>query len=190
MAVVKCENGHYYDNSVYGECPHCQNQSWNEGNIRESVTVAMQEEIQQYAAAYVQGQGPASSAPVEFDEEKTIAIYSKLKGNDFVAGWVVCTKGPERGRSFELYHGFNRIGRGEQNDVCLAGDKKITREEHFSIVYENRKNRFFAVPQGGYITYLNGETLRQAEEIATGDVLAAGESTLEFVAFCRGDKKW
>ena len=25
MAVVKCSQGHYYDDSKFDECPHCKN---------------------------------------------------------------------------------------------------------------------------------------------------------------------
>ena len=37
---------------------------------------------------------------------------------------------------------------------------------------------------------MNGEMIGEPKEIVTGDRIVIGDSTFEFVAFCRGDKKW
>lgn len=186
MGIVRCENGHFYDDSRYTECPHCKLTN-SEPTMRESATIAMNEEIQHYASDYIREQGVG---PAEYDDEKTIALVSEYRGNDFVAGWLVCTAGPERGRQYSLYHGFNRIGRGKRNDICLSGDPKVSREPQCAVVYENKKNLFYAVPESGAIAYLNQKLLDQAVEIHTGDVVQVGETELTFVAFCEGERRW
>ena len=184
MAVTRCGQGHFYDNEKFTQCPHCRS-----GAVQESVTVAFTgRQIENYAAQYIQRK--SSHQHVELDEERTIGIYSGRGENKYVAGWLVCTEGPAKGSDYRIYAGFNRIGRGYDNDIVLKEDMQVSREVHCSVVYEERKNVFYAVPQGGNLVYLDGEVLEQAEPIRDGSVLRIGASSLEFAAFCKGEKKW
>lgn len=53
------------------------------------------------------------------DYGRTIGYYSPVRGNDYVTGWLVCVKGPEKGRDYRLHHGFNRLGRSMDMDVIF-----------------------------------------------------------------------
>lgn len=75
-------------------------------------------------------------------------------------------------------------------DVFIEEDRQISRSSHCAVVYEYNKNEFFLVPEGGNLVYLNDEFLVGAVKLETGDVFKIGGSEFEFVAFCRGDRKW
>lgn len=186
MGVVQCQRGHFYDDRKYMKCPYCEQNADDD-----SVTVRMTDEVidRKSMNLFID---KAMKYEGDFDEEKTVSIFSKEKGNDFVTGWLVCVSGPEKGRSWELRYGFNRISRsnGSRTDISIEEDKQITRGCHCSVVYEYNKNIFYLVPEEGNLVYLGGEFLGKPSVLQTGDVFKIGNSELEFIAFCRGDRKW
>lgn len=60
----------------------------------------------------------------------------KKVGIDPVVGWLVCIKGPSRGRDYRIRSGRNGIGRSDAMDVPIAGDDTVSRENHAFLVYE------------------------------------------------------
>ncbi len=160
-----------------------------------------EDEIQKYALEYVKKhtmQKYASKkreAEDEEDDDWTVSLAEKFQEPECevrrpVAGWLVCLTGKARGKDYPLYAGYNRIGRGAVNAVVLAWDQKIAENDHCSVVYDDKKNVFYLVPKQDSATYLDGVPAQKAVMIKTGQVIGAGESQLEFVAFCRGDRKW
>lgn len=195
MAIVQCENSHYYDNEKYRECPHCAEKARG-GGEEDSVTVAaahQARQVENYVAEYLKrnaGSGRVHVAiPAGEEEEKTVSIYAKRGTAKYTAGWLVCVGGAEYGRDFPLYAGFNRIGRGPENDISL-NDMQVSRDEHCSVIYEEKKNVFFLVPKAGNLTYADEELAEQAQPILNGQILTLGETRLELVVYCAGDKRW
>lgn len=175
MAIVSCEKGHYYDNDKYFRCPYC--------GIRLELTDDNQNEEGEEATV--------KRAEWSKDDDRTVAFYGD--GNDdgeYVTGWLVCIAGPQKGRDYRIHYGFNRIGRSYMMDICVEDDLGITRDNHCSVVYDDKENLFSLIPARGTITYVNGKILMQAIKLQTEDRITIGESTFEFIAFCRGDKKW
>ena len=180
MAIVRCDMGHFYDESKYTSCPHC------EGGMEDDKTVSgviaqltNRSEIVQNLVDF----GPAIPA-----DEKTVGIYKK-RGWDPVAGWLVCVAGPEKGRDYRLHSGRNFLGRALQMDISVADDKEISRENHCSVVYEPKRRNFFLVP-GSANVYLNGQTVNESATLATGDTIGAGGSEFVFIPFCKEGREW
>lgn len=205
MAIVKCEQGHFYDSQKYDDCPFCkkeQREQNTEVQFREQKTVSayqMEQDALQKGNG-ISNQKDSQKETVwlqdalknsnENEDARTVGIYSKFTGNDFVTGWLVCVGGPERGRDYRLHYGFNRIGRGLMMDICIMEDSMISRNTHCSIVYENRKNEFALVPEGGCLTYYGGDVLTEPMKLNSGDRFRIGETELEFIAFCREAVRW
>lgn len=187
MAVVRCSKGHYYDDVKYNKCPHCSDNSGSD----ESVTMAMsKEKIEDIALEYVKRKVEHNTVKVEMDDEKTVGIYSVNAAVKKVCGWIVCMSGELQGKDFPLYTGFNRIGSGFDNDIVIKNDSNIEKKEHASIVYENKKNTFYIVPQEANFVYVNGELKTNACEIKSSDTMEIGETKFTFIAFCVGERKW
>jgi hypothetical protein len=179
MAVTRCDKGHFYDGAKYPECPHCKDGMDDEKTLS----------------------GPAINKPratgrmvFEFakpsdGEEKTIGVFKKTHGHDPVTGWLVCVKGPERGRDYRLHSGRNFLGRAPQMDISVADDIGITRENHCSVVYDP-KGRTFLLAPGSAAAYLNGQLAESPLKIATSDVISAGSSDFVFIPFCGEDRTW
>ena len=175
MGIRRCENGHYYDDEKFFRCPYC------------GINIDLEDEIDSDQDKTV---AIADINYSEDDDDRTIMAEGKEEKRYFVTGWLVCVDGAEKGRDYRLHMGFNRIGRSYQMDICLEDDPAITRDNHCSVIYDDKNGQFLVKPSVGTVTYLNGNILLSAEIIKTGDRIRVGQSTLELVAFCNGEKKW
>ena len=200
MAVVRCLKGiHFYDDEKFSTCPHCEKQketgqSFSEGaDINSQITLAMEDA----GANVIDVVGVMEQKPLKehfhvdsVDEDVTVAFYSAEKGNDYITGWLVCIDGPEKGRDYRIYHGINKLGRSNDMDIVIKDDPKISREKVCDIIYDMRNNKFYLKPSLNGMIYLNGNLLGEVGELTSGDRLVIGDSCFEFVAFCKGDRKW
>ena len=131
------------------------------------------------------GSGSASSSSSTPSTEDTLPV----------AGWLVITGGPGRGRDFRLIQGENRIGRAPEMEVCLDfgadSDNTVSRESHAVVVYDNNANGFF-IERGASrnLPTVNGNTVRRDQDMEAYDLIQLGETQLMFFPLC-GDKfKW
>lgn len=186
MALVKCEHGHYYDNLRSSECPYCERLGADgEGNsIGEQKTQYKSELFDKEEGSLTEFYGEDVA-----EDEKTISIFSFDEDNLLTAGWLVCVKGPDKGRGIAVYSGRNFAGRDDRMDIIIYGDREISRDKHFSVVYDPKSVRFFAI-EGSGRTYVNGELLSGQKEIFENDRLEAGQSEFCFVPFCKGERVW
>ena len=103
-----------------------------------------------------------------------------------VVGWLICVKGPEKGREYRIHEGYNYAG-SETGDLILRGDPKISPERHFAITYLPRKRRYFISPDAGIsLLSLNGEELlaNERKELQNYDRIEVGDSGFLFLALC------
>ena len=194
MAVLRCENGHFYDNARHTECPHC---------VKEPSTVTRQELNESRTMFLPPDQDPSSGASasrqqVRIDmggavngpaEEKTVGVFRAQKGCDPVVGWLVCIEGSEKGRDYRLHAGRNFVGRGLKSDVSLPDDEQISREDHCSIIFEPKKN-LFAVISGGGETHVNGNSVQGSRNLYNDDIITLGKSDFVFIPYCKEGRSW
>ncbi len=111
--------------------------------------------------------------------------------NEPVVGWLVCTEGCHYGKSFELRPKRNFIGRGDENDVVLAGDPSVSEYRHTIVIYDPR-SRNFIVQQGDSreLSYLNGALLLNSEMLKAYDILSVGDEQLLFIPMCGEAFSW
>ena len=132
MAIVQCENGHYYDDEKYTACPHCGEEG---GEDSSTMSFVEEEELAHDKLAVMAGGG-----------EKTVGFFQGRIKLDPVVGWIVCTEGPERGRDYRIHVGRNFVGRSYKMDISIIDDKAISRENHCSLVYDPMHGDFILVP--------------------------------------------
>ena len=206
MGVSRCSQGHFYEDDKYDSCPYCGNVVHMDRSP-EAVRKAVEEKAREQTTVGKGQQGDrreqktvAKQKEDAFNEQKTVAkgvkqnktqgVVAKQMGMDPVCGWLVCTKGPHRGRDFKLRSGKNFIGRSAGMDVPLTEENDIARHNHAAIIYEPKKNIFLLMPIGGTSVTLNGEVLLEPKEINSYDILTLGGTELDFIAYCIGEKKW
>lgn len=187
MAIIQCPNKHYYDNQKFQECPHCKNLQGGAGEERSVPTVAKFN-----SGDTSNSYNSVTRRSYDYSEAdnsgKTQSIYMKNKNSNPISGWLVCIKGENRGKSFELHIGNNFVGRSMKSDVII-NDLQVSRENHFSIIYEPKSCKFYVAP-GASIIYLNSNRLDNSSPLKEDDVIQAGESKFVFIPFCREGRDW
>lgn len=182
MAIRKCNKGHFFDDQKFSQCPVCKNANAALGN---TATVPTDSVMFNYE----------SDAKTEFinenysEEQNTVALYALEEGINPVVGWLVCTSGGEKGKSFELHDGRNFIGRSMTMDIIIAADNYVSREKHCSVVYDN-KNISFYVLGGNGTSFVNDRLVNVPCELKEGDSLAFGESAFVFIPYCKEGRTW
>lgn len=215
MNLVKCENGHFYDEERYQSCPHCAAPALGGGAgvtvpvmrtpANDAVTVAMnhaapvaasaeatampQSGLQEAVSAAAGAVQSGAVSPA--GDEKTVGFFQSAIGSEPVVGWLVCVQGEHLGEDFRLKSGRNFIGRAAGMDVALPKDGTVSRERHAILVYEPRGNLFIVQPgDSKELCYLNGEVVLAPREVKVHDKLTVGKSELMFIPCCTERFSW
>lgn len=138
------------------------------------------------------GYAPASSAPVSVaDAGRTVGVMQTKMGFDPVVGWLVCTEGVNRGKSYSVRGGINAIGRGDRMDIVITGDMKISSENHAKVSYSEKTNRYNLIPgDGRNIIYLNDEEVFSPTLLNAYDLIDFGDTKLLFIPLCGERFTW
>lgn len=201
MAMKRCNNGHFYDSSKHSVCPFCGVRS-----VDVSVTMPARNIPQPNGVNIPNNDGQktapsASSGGVRIEKTeamsssaadgKTIGIMRSEMGFEPVVGWLVCIKGPDRGKDYRLKSEKNFIGRAANMDVCIRSDAGISRNNHAVVSYNPKNNSFKLYPGEGHgLLYLNGDEVAMPADLHQGDCIEMGETVLAFVPFCGEDFVW
>lgn len=193
MEMRKCSSGHYYDASVYQECPFCNNQL-NSGvtlpldmDSNNSITMPLKQGTSEgHTMALNHSINNASS-----DEGRTVALIKEDKGIDPVVGWLICIEGSERGRDYRMHADNNFIGRSDRMDICVRGDETISRDNHAIISYDVMDNSYYFSPgDGRAIVRLNDKALFQTSDLKPYDKITIGKTSFLFLPFCSEKFEW
>ncbi len=186
MAIVQCENHHYYDDNKNRECPYCKKMEIleDENELSEQLTSYKEDILDIQEEQLTEGYG-------EFVEEyeKTIGIFTDETKNTLTAGWLVCRQGLEKGKSYIIHSGRNFAGRSIDMDIVLSEDFKISEQKHFSIVYDPKSVSFYFVAGNGQV-YINGHAENEEYLLQEGDLISVGDSEYMFVPFCKKGRVW
>ncbi len=206
MALIRCQQGHFYDPSRHNICPYCGSMPAGGSGTTEAQPPMMGGGAPIGATRPIRDTPPpivGSTVPIRpaapplvggkkgLEEGRTIAVDMKKVGIDPVVGWLVCVKGPSRGRDYRVRSGRNGIGRSETMDVQITGDDTVSRENHAFLVFEPRKRSFSIRPGDGRgLVYLNGDEVVHAADIKAHDRIELGETQLMFVPLCGESFNW
>lgn len=187
MAIVQCLNNHYYDDKKNSSCPYCEKL-----NLSNSPLNDFNEQLTSYYS-YSESEDDAQMTEAYGEEvseyEKTIGIFWDESQNRLTVGWLVCLSGAVKGNSYTIFSGRNFAGRSDDMDIVLTDDIQISREKHFSIVYDPKSVKFYLVAGTGH-TYVNDEVVISQIEIKDGDKILVGQTTFIFVPYCKEGREW
>lgn len=207
MELKVCQKGHHYDASLYSTCPECEKQEGNvySGYSSETVPLGATQGVNNgfYSdvgeTRPIGGMGffgetqPVSQGTSEVYEsldENTIPYDRAELGFEPTVGWVVCIKGPDKGKDMPLKYGFNSVGRDPQMKICISGDDQISRQNHCTILYEPDNRKFYMVGNTTNLVYVNGNFVISTTELAANDVIKIGASELMFIPLCGPAFDW
>lgn len=181
MAIVKCKKGHFYDNLKHSSCPACIDES----SMNEETTVA---------SGLFDFNFESESQTERFDEnidaeQNTIPLYMLENESNPVTGWLVSISGNTKGKSYEIYDGRNFIGRNMSMDIVFDSDKTVSRENHFSIVFDKKNNTFYVLPGNAFVS-VNENAVSSPCLISENDIISFGNNKLVFIPYCKEGRNW
>lgn len=190
MTMVSCGNGHFYNDEEHTGCPFC-----GVGPELGATRPLMGDADLDRAGLdkeHTRAAQTPPSAGLGRDPGETRHVWAKrLGGVDPVVGWLVCVKGPERGRDYRIHTERNFIGRSPAMDIAITGDPSISRDNHAILSYNPKRHSFRLAPGDGRgLVYLNDEEVLTPLELAPYDRIELGETTLLFVPFCGERFTW
>ena len=205
MKLIRCENGHLYDGSIYPVCPHCNDNEKLESyrgradaqlsdKIREKAETAVTMPLRQLgadAATIPLEQAKTDAVTMPLERAEADAVTMPLIQPEPVTGWLVCVKGKDFGRSFSLKNGSNFIGSSWEMDVVLESGDGIANERHAEVFYDAQRRRFtLKVWAYAEATYLNDAIVRDSKRLRPYDILSVGNVNLMFIPCCGKKFGW
>ncbi|MCK5652111.1 MAG: FHA domain-containing protein [Gemmatimonadetes bacterium] len=221
MALKRCSSGHFFDQDRFSACPYCGGEdaaartvprapasprpaspgSGSEppteplGNGPEAPPgdrgAAPTASLEGGVSPGMRGGEASARAGSKEDEGVTIGVAGQPRGVDPVVGWLVCVKGPDRGRDFRIRAERNFIGRSRDMDVALTEDQSVSRDRHAILSYDPRTHVFVLAPgEGRGLVYHNGTSVLTPVQVNAHDTIELGESTLRFIPLCGDDFSW
>ena len=187
--IVRCKNGHYYDDKRYNTCPHCgidfnafarQMQGLQAADAENDKTLAFDKADESKTMSFNDAD----------DDVATVSFYSGVMQAEPVVGWLVCMNGRDAGRDFRIKAGRNTIGRANTNDIVLRSDLTVARDKHAEIVYDHVSNRTFIVSVNSTEVLVGGEVVTVPTELRDRARVRIGETDFVFAAFCSGSFSW
>jgi len=197
MKMVRCSNGHYYDEEKHPQCPQCSqfsifgNQSASAMSQKNGFTAEDDIKTVSYAEQADEGVTVAFNSFTDKTEDLSDAVpFDNAPVFMPVVGWLVCTEGPERGRDYRLCAGRNFIGRDLSMDICIREDMTVSRENHASIIFDDRSCRFIVLSGDSTLTMVNGEEVYGPRDLQENDRIRIGKSEFCFIPYCTNERKW
>ena len=151
--LIRCQNGHLFSGRRYGTvCPYCNIET---ATKEKKAVERTQEEIEDI---------------LFLEEERP------------VCGWIVCVKGPRRGKDYRVMDGM---------DIQILGDNKISRRNHAVIVFDAKKRENMILPgDSNGLVYLNEQAGYLPQPLNAYDVIEMGDSKFLFIPFCGENFVW
>ena len=203
MAITKCPNGHYYDDALFSECPYCiktGQQSVRFGNPDiGGVAFNTNPASDPFRKTRVLDPDTSSAGSRQNSANgsgpKTQMYYDTGEFSvDPAAGWLVCVKGPDKGKDFCVITEKTLIGRsGTDRFTVELSDAKISRDSAAAVIaYLPEKRAFIVspVPAGNLLVRLNNAIIHGPCEMNDNDVIQIGDTALVFISFCNQNFDW
>jgi len=197
--MTRCPEGHFYDPTKHNSCPWCALPVDVEGGERTRPAQASAVPPPLPPPGVIAGPPspppplpppPPPPLPKPGATRRAGAEASGSK-SDPVVGWLVCLAGHDRGRDFRLHAEKNFIGRSPLMDVCVAGDESVSRDRHALVIFDPKKQTFWAVPgDASGLVYLNGDIVHSPTQMKGDDVLEVGQTKLVLIPFCGEKYSW
>lgn len=214
MAQIDCGRGHFYDDEKHSSCPYCgvpfetSKTDWSpkpdlDDPYRPDVPT---DPFTDQTAPFTQPIDPERPIPETkrtknhrplnptqpSDDRPTIPAWRNQSDPiDPVVGWLVCIKGPDRGRDYRIRNDRNFIGRAPEMDLSISGDDTISRKNHAELIYDPvGRNFFIASGSSRGLVYLNNLPVLAPTPLSDRGIIRLGNTELMFVPLCTDDFSW
>lgn len=192
MAIQRCKNGHYYNDSETPNCPYCS------GESSIGKTIPLGEEVNDQNPAFDPTEllgnpagGIPETRPVDQNQGADgfghTVILDDAKNSEVkpVRGWLVVIEGQKLGLDFRIHTGKNAVGRLKSNDIVISFDETISGEKACFVIYDEKNNAFHLMAgESTNNIYVNNDILLMPRKLADNDIIEIGKTKLIFRSLC------
>jgi len=199
---LQCPNGHYYKREI-PNCPYCPsgqsdsggnsdfaktqiNPSNSGGNNLGKTQILGDPSFGFNSNTQITGAGSSGKrdlsrtfiAEVNDTDEKGPQL--NVRSSRKLTGWLVSYTIDPMGIDFKIFEGNNKIGRDQENSICITTDSTIS-GHHATIL--NKKDKFFLKDEmAANGTFVNGVELEVAQphELSDKDIIKIGSVVFKF----------
>ncbi len=184
MATRKCANGHQYDGDIYGDnCPFCPTVN--------KTQVSTEEKTRPMNDGNYSSTGPTDpwnqSEPAAGRKTIIRDANGNIIGGDnqgkLLAGMLITYTNNQRGKSYDIYAGSNKIGRSSSCDISIPEDDELS-GEHLEIQYIADEHEYIAYNlSNNHFAYIQGQKCykHQPYPLHDKDVIVIGKTKLQFI---------
>ena len=196
---ILCANcNHYYDGSL-SECPYC-NSSIEIGNDNEKICPNCGRSYDSSSGGCPYCDEILSTEPESLNAGNGTERTCPNCGKNYDASLTKCPYCPDEEETeppvienvvgWHLHVDNNSVGRGAENDINLK-DTKVSRQRHFSVVYDSENDNYFVMMGGGTgIVRVNNLPLGGNTPLKKGDKIRVGDTTLVFIPLETAYVQW
>lgn len=189
MSIKKCNIcNQFYDDNNHNCCPYCSN------NFAFGISSDISREAKTLPIDYTDDNRNSNIKTEAYyenvdSEDKTIGLFFQEEDYNPVTGWIVCIKGTVKGKCYEIHMNRNFLGRDKLMDISIPDDLRISRENHLSITYDNKSNKYYIKDENGSVS-VNFKAISSPIEIFENDILEFGDSQYVFIPYCTNERNW
>ena len=122
------------------------------------------------------------------EEIEELAYQDKL---EWACGWLVCVKGPNKGRDYKIKDGKNFIGSSSVMDIQIIGDRRIEKRNHAVILYDAKDKKTMLLPgESRGMVYLQEKAVFKPTDVEKFNKIELGESIFVYAPLCGDDFNW
>ena len=134
--------------------------------------------------------GTKLDPPEDLPDDELVEL-THVEEDEWVCGWLACTKGLNKGRGYEIRNRRNLVGSSSVMDIQIIGDKKIDKKNHAQIVYDPKTTKIHLVPGTNRgLVYLQEQLVFEPVEMEPFNSVQFGESVFTFVPLCGEAFDW
>jgi len=116
---------------------------------------------------------------------------TKIQEKDWIRGWLICIKGPNKGNGYIIKDGKSFIGSAASMDIQIIGDKKIDKHNHASIAYDHKTKTAMLIPgETRGMIYWQNQAVFAPQKLSASDKIEIGESVFSYIPFDDADYAW
>ncbi len=141
--------------------------------------------------------------PWKYEPEPTEGPIGAPTNKQTCVGWLLAVRGPNKGRSYEIFPGQNSIGRSRECTICITADNAVSGTQCI-VGYDPVGKEYFICgsDRSSAITRLNGKRLHGENPLEHGAVIILSDdgkkpdgkvipgTVLRFIPACDDNFSW
>ncbi len=120
----------------------------------------------------------STDGPGAWEKRSKISEKTEMVQANNCVGWLLAVRGPNKGRSYEVFAGQNSVGRSRECAVCITADQAVSGIQCI-VGYDHVSREYFICgsERSSAITRFNGKRLHGEAALEHGSIITLSDDT-------------